>query len=343
MNLAPRSAGYEVEAVGRLAELRRRANHLSAGDVIHVHWTSPILQRASSERDAARLARDFDRVVRRAARRGVAIVWTVHNRLPHDLTYRGSEIALYRSLAANADAIHVMNRRTADIVADVVELPLDRLRRIPHPSFGGVYGGPSDRAVARERFGLATDETAVLFLGKIRPYKGVDVLFRALERAVRDGAANRPVLLLAGAVERFSTDELDDLLPDGVRSIVDYRFVPDEDLVDWFTAADVAVFPYEAILNSGSVHLAAAFGVPAVLPDEPHLRDELGAEPWITFFDRDDRVASLAARIIQFRPRVGAAAGTGRFNRERSPWKLSREYRCVLDEASARAAARAQR
>jgi len=82
------------------------------------------------------------------------------------------------------------------------------------------------------------------------------------------------------------------------------------------------------VLNSGSLHLAASFGVPSVLPDEPHLRAEFGAEGWIRWFDTDDAVGSLAALLSG---PVGDASGAEEFSRRLAPFARSREYAEVLD------------
>ena len=58
------------------------------------------------------------------------------------------------------------------------------------------------------------------------------------------------------------------------------------------------VFPYERVLNSGSVLLSATFGRPCILPAEPHLVAEFGGQPWVSFYEVGDHQADSLARSI---------------------------------------------
>ncbi len=329
LSLAPRARGHRFLGATTIPSLRRSAERLGAGDVLHIHWTTPIVQRSATASEAHAALFEFRALLDELRRRDVRLIWTVHNRLPHELAHYEPEVELYRLLADRADVVHVMAPDTPSVIADVCELDQSRVRQVPQPTFGGVYGGPVARSEARERLGIETTGPAVLFLGQLRPYKGLTTLFEALERLAHDGGA--PALLLAGSASDAVRDEIQAALPRGVDATVRYGFVPDRDVPDWFSAADLAVFPDRAILNSGSVHLAAAFDVPAVLPGEPHLRHQFEREPWVHFYDPSDAVASLADAI-----RRGLAAPSYRlefaaFNERNSPWRVSSEYAELLD------------
>ncbi|MDZ8201562.1 glycosyltransferase [Microbacterium sp. SSW1-59] len=341
LSLAPRSQGFQFAGETDFYGFLRAARRLRRGDVAHIHWTSPIAQSALSERDADSRVRQFERALSGMRRRGVRIVWTVHNRLPHELTYRRQEQAIYRALADAADAVHVMTADTPSVIADVCVVPSEKVRVIPHPSYQGIYDTGITRTEARESFGLAPDEVAVLFLGQIRPYKGVTTLMRAADRAARDDG--RPLaLLLAGHTPPGSLAELEPDMPSSVRAVTFFDFVPDGDIARWFAAADVAVFPYRRILNSGSVHLAATFGVPAVLPDEPHLRDQYAGQSWVSFFDTASPEESLTGMLSDSSLLEGVdPADVRAFLEAVSPWRVSRLYGGLLEELSGRAVAEA--
>lgn len=331
LELSARAAGYRFAGATTHSELLRELRRLRGGDVAHIHWTTPLVQEAADEADAGERLQTLLDALRAARRRGARLIWTIHNRLPHELRFREGEIALYRGLADLVDVVHVMAPDTARVVADVVALDPRKVRVIPHPSYEGIYDvGGVDRETARAAFALAPQERAVLFLGQIRPYKGVDALIEAAAAVDGDIA-----LLLAGVVKEQSADDVAALIPDGLRAITHFSFVPDGDLARWFRAADVAVFPYRAILNSGSVHLAATFRVPVVLPDEPHLREQFGAEPWVAFFDTARPAASIA-ELLADRDLFEAVteADFAAFTAPISPWRTARAYRALLDELS---------
>ncbi|MDZ8171045.1 glycosyltransferase [Microbacterium xanthum] len=334
LSLAPRSQGFKFIGETDFYGFLRAARGLRRGDIAHVHWTSPIAQSALTERDASRRVRQFRRALTGMRRRGVRIVWTVHNRLPHELTYRDQERDIYRALAESADAVHVMTADSPAIIADVCEVPREKVRVIPHPSYQGIYDTGVTRDDARASFGLTPDEVAVLFLGQIRPYKGVTTLMRAADRAARDDG--RPLaLLLAGHTPPGSLAELEPDMPASVRTVTFFDFVPDGDIARWFAAADVAVFPYRRILNSGSVHLAATFGVPAVLPDEPHLRAQYAGQSWVSFFDTGSPEESLTAMLSDSSLLADVdPADVRSFLQAVSPWRVSRLYGDLLNELS---------
>jgi glycosyltransferase involved in cell wall biosynthesis len=329
MLLAPRARGWNVVESLRLEELEQHLGHLGAGDVFHMHWTAPIVQRTDDDLAEARSRLDRFRTAVDAARsRGARLVWTIHNVLPHDARHLELELELNRYLAATADAVHVMNVDTAAAVSPYYSLDPARLMHIPHPSYQGVYPGTMSRAEARAAFGLRDDEHTVLAFGQMRPYKGLDVLVEAVRLLP---PADRPVLLLAGRTSHDDRASIDALLGDDLRAVREHEHVDDIDVQRWFRAADVAVFPYRRVLNSGSLHLAASFGVPSVLPDEAHLRTEFGGEEWIGWFDTGDAVGSLAALLAES---AGSAEGAEAFSRRLAPFARSRRYSGLLDEVA---------
>jgi len=330
MNLASRAAGYQLIARSAYESLLTSVATLDKGDVVHIHWTSPIAQPARNARAARRRVDAVEEVLTDARRRGVRIVWTVHNRLPHELEYFQTEQRLYEVLAEVSDVIHVMAPATAELVSDVVALPAEKIVQIPHPSYLGVYDSLVSREEARASFGLTDDDFAVLFLGQIRPYKGIDLLLESFAKIRRDDG-RRPVLLLAGAASPEAIAQFDELRPEGIRSITSFEAVPDSDVARWYGAADVAVMPYRAILNSGSLHLSATMKVPAIVPGLPHLREQFGMEPWVSFFDVDSPADSLADLLSgDDRRSVLDEAVYDRFTDPISPWNVSLAYRDVL-------------
>lgn len=327
--LAPRAAGWTVYESARLERLELDLRLLGPGDVFHMHWTAPIVQRADDVTEARYRLDRFRRAVSDAVGGGVRVVWTVHNVLPHDARHLELEIELNRFLADTADAVHVMNAGTADVTREFYELSSSSLVHIPHPSYQGVYETTMTRSEARRSFGLDDDELAVLFFGQIRPYKGVDVLIDAVRRS----KPGRPLaLLLAGRTSNDDEETINRLLPDTFRTIRHHDYVDDGDVERWFRAADVVVLPYRKVLNSGTVHLAATYGRPVLLPDERHLREEFAAESWVGWFDPGDP-GSLSEALA--RPLPDGEAGIT-FSRRHSPFEISRRYAALLESVRRR-------
>jgi beta-1,4-mannosyltransferase len=327
--LASLAAGAQVRGTTLLPSLEAELAGAGAGDVLHIHWTAPICQAADSDADArARLER-FTSAVLRAKSAGMAMVWTVHNVIPHDAAFMEQELELSRFLVDTADIIHIMTAETPDVVSEFYRLPEDKVTLIPHSSYQGIYGSHRTRESAREHFGIRPEEKAVLFFGQMRPYKGLDTLLAAVELAHSEEAPL--VLLLAGKTHPDSLAALEAILPTSARVIRDHTFIADADVDLWFTAADLAVFPYRKILNSGSVHLAATYGVPCVLPGESHLRAQFAEESWVSFFERDDEVASLATLLRNWDDVDGAHRRSALRAAERfTPYMMSTAFAAAL-------------
>ncbi len=302
-------AGAEIVDTRTLDELEAALAERPAETVLHVHWTNPIAQSTNNPVVAARNAGRFRRAVRRAKERGARVVWTVHNVLPHGAKHARVERGVHRFLAEAADRIHVMHPDTAALAAPHYRLPAERIRHIPHPSYVGAVPPAVDRAAARARLGIGEDALAVLFLGQMRAYKGVLELIHAAGDAAED---RELVLLLAGNATPDEAAAIDAALAAHPRltAVRHLAFVDDAELPGWFAAADVVALPYRDILNSGSVLLAATYGVPVLLPDAPHLAREHASRAWVTRFEGAEglRRALEQARVDDEAARAAALA-----------------------------------
>ncbi len=120
-----------------------------------------------------------------------------------------------------------------------------------------------DKAASRRALGLPVQGRLALFLGLIRPYKGVDVLLDALAR-MSDGdwslaVAGEPW----GGQEGVLTRRAKAL---GLQGRVRFhlRWVPEGEVPTWLGAADVMVLPYRSGSQSAVAPMALGSGVPVV-------------------------------------------------------------------------------
>ena len=295
--LASQAAGWELRKSTSPDNFFAQLEEVTAGDVIHLHWTSPLIQRAVSIADATERLAGVTGAVDAALARGGRLIWTVHNRLPHEVAFRQQEILLSEFLLDRATRVHILSTGTELAVADVYEIPAMKIAHIPHSSYVGVYDQSLSRDAARSAFELAPDDFVVLFFGQMRAYKGLHTLLAAAKRAQSLG--KQIVVLMAGKTKEEEISGIEALIPSELRVVREYEYIPDEHTQNWFSAADVAVFPYRDILNSGSVHLAATFGLPTVLPAQAHVVRQFGRENWVRFFDPADAVESLARVFLE--------------------------------------------
>ena len=122
---------------------------------------------------------------------------------------------------------------------------------------------PIDRDTARSELQL-DDRFTVLCFGFLAPYKGLETVLAAAAIA---GDSIR-VVVAGGEHPRLAGSsgfghELRSRFGDAARFT---GWVPDHDVAKWFSAADVALFPYpKPFSSSGVMALALAFGTPVLL------------------------------------------------------------------------------
>ena len=104
----------------------------------------------------------------------------------------------------------------------------------------------------------------VLFFGLIKPYKGLDVLLRAMSLVKSRIPDIR--LLIAGEVYGSSAG-YDDLIRSlGSQETVEkhFRFISESEIASFFRRSDVCVLPYKAASQSGVIATAYSFRLPVI-------------------------------------------------------------------------------
>ena len=116
--------------------------------------------------------------------------------------------------------------------------------------------------MAREKLGIPVNaKNVVLFFGLIRPYKGLAVLLKAANLLSEDTH-----LIIAG--ECYGSwgkyEKIINVSKAKSRIHVFNRFIPDEQLGDFFVAADLVALPYLSASQSGVTATAIQFDLPIV-------------------------------------------------------------------------------
>lgn len=139
-------------------------------------------------------------------------------------------------------------------------------RLTPHPMYEN-FGAKIDVQDARRQLEI-TSSKVLLFFGFVRQYKGLDRLLSAMPEIVR----RHPNAHLYVVGEFFGGEKkkqpyLQQIEQGGVKdhiTIVD-RYVPNDEVALWFSAADLLVQPYHSATNSGIVQIAYNFATPLIV------------------------------------------------------------------------------
>lgn len=191
--------------------------------------------------------------------RGVKLIVTAHNVLPHE----NSKIDyLLKSIVyQNANAIIVHSGFIKDKLIQNFSQDPKKINVIPHGNFD-IYLPLTDMTSEEARSSLSLDmsDDVLLFFGFIRPYKGVDLLLKAFEKAAEKDLNLK--LIIAGSEQEVKkslfTEINENKFNDRILPFLSY--IPNEDIVKYFKAADIVVLPYNDIDHSGIIHLAYSFG-----------------------------------------------------------------------------------
>jgi glycosyltransferase involved in cell wall biosynthesis len=155
---------------------------------------------------------------------------------------------------------------------------------------------------AKLRLGLREDERAILFFGRITPYKGLEYLIAAFRQVLAMDGNYR--LIIAGRPDRceeywkaIREGILDDVQRGQVLLKAD--FIPDDETEVYFKAADAVILPYRNIYQSGVLFLGQSFGLPTLAADVGSLKDDI-VEGKTGFAFRPEDPVDLARAIEQY-------------------------------------------
>jgi glycosyltransferase involved in cell wall biosynthesis len=121
-----------------------------------------------------------------------------------------------------------------------------------------------DKITARKKLGLSA-KNIILYFGIIRDYKGFDILLNAIAE-LKDSRLD--FHLLAGG-ECYGNDEKYTKLISNL-GISDYitwhnKYIPDSEVSNYFSAADVVALPYRTASQSGVTQMAYSYDLPVIV------------------------------------------------------------------------------
>jgi len=133
-----------------------------------------------------------------------------------------------------------------------------------HPLYDN-FGEAKSKEKAIESLELSKDYKYILFFGIIRKYKGLNLLLEAIaDNRFRDSNLK---LIVAGEFyeeDKYYHDLIEKhKLKDVV--ILATKFIPDDQVVDYFCAADIIVQPYKNATQSGVTQIAYHFDKPMLV------------------------------------------------------------------------------
>jgi glycosyltransferase involved in cell wall biosynthesis len=280
----PRRILKLLESIINLAALTVRFL-ISPPDIIHVQYLPMVFARLPFDLWFVQICR----------KRGVEIILTVHDLVPHDTGQKHKQTCI--DLYQMVDGIICHSDNVRKSLGAEFSVPEEKITVIPHGPF--FYDLPSTTADQTLRsFDLEPEKLLVLWQGIIFPYKGVDLLLNAWQQVEANNDNARLLIAGTGAPE-FIEQIHDQIGRLGLKHVaLHLRFVSTEELVALYRAADVVVYPYRAITTSGALATGLALGKTIVASNLPVFRELLTDRENALLVDPQN-TAALAAALTE--------------------------------------------
>jgi len=152
------------------------------------------------------------------------------------------------------------------VVADINHFDKQNKPKVvsPHPIYDH-YGDAMTKQEATIKLGLHEQKDYVLFFGFIRHYKGLDLL---LEAFADERLRKFPVrLIVAGEFYENPQPYLEQIIRLKLDGLVELRtgFIPDNEVRNYFSVADLIAQPYRTATQSGVSQIAYHFEKPMLV------------------------------------------------------------------------------
>ena len=204
---------------------------------------------------------------------GKRLVFTAHNVNAGERD--GSDSFLNRvSLRTQyrlVDHIFVHTQKMKDQLVETFGAREEKITIIPFGTYDMVPQSSLTSAEAKRRLGLRASDRAILFFGRITPYKGIHLLVDAFARIAHQDENYR--LVIAGEPMKEGEHQWQQtqraIEQSGMRQqvIQHARFIDDNEIELYFKGSDVLVLPYTQIFQSGVLFMAFSFGLPVIATD----------------------------------------------------------------------------
>lgn len=190
------------------------------------------------------------------------VIAIVDNVIPHETHFIDNVLTRYFTNSCNG--FITMSRA---VLNDLKQFkPLAPMVYTPHPLYD-IFGNIVPREQAIKHLNLDPDYRYLLFFGFIRDYKGLDWLLEAFgEEKLRQFPVK---LIIAGEFYTSSEKYLQIIREKNLTDYVILRtdFIADQDVANYFGAADMIVQPYKSATQSGVTQIAFHYNKPMLVTD----------------------------------------------------------------------------
>jgi len=198
-------------------------------------------------------------IARMVRKSGVKVLAITDNVIPHET--RPGDVAFAKYFINACNGFVTMSKA---VMKDLEKFTNTIHKKyLLHPLYTS-FGEKLNKIDARKALELPTDKQLVLFFGLIRNYKGLDMLLDAMNELKSNPNI---ILVIAGEFYEDKQPYLDLIKKYGIENqvIVHGKFIANEDVKLYFSAADLVALPYRSATQSGVTQVSFHFEVPTLV------------------------------------------------------------------------------
>lgn len=219
------------------------------------------------------------------------LVHTVHNVLPHEVNAADQE--KYKSFYNECDALIVHNEYSKSLLIEYFDINPSKITVIPR----GIY---EDKGAVIEKKGK--DIAEFLLFGKIRKYKGIDILLKAISLIPEEQRKSMHFTIAGQQYAALDDTDYKEMIHElGIQEYVSFISdrITDVEKDRMFYLADACVCPYTVIYGSGVLLEAYTHVCPVICSDIPVFIEDTENGKTGSLFKTAD-ANDLARALIEF-------------------------------------------
>ena len=222
------------------------------------------------------------------------IIAITDNIIPHEKRFFDTPFSKY-FLPVLDGAVAMSRKVLGDLQNFPISKPVKKTGYHAHPLYDN-FGRSVSKSEACESLGLDENKRYILFFGFIRNYKGLDILLEAM--SLLPESLKDVNLLVAGEYYEDSAPYDEIIAQKQLENRIELhtKFIPNDEVRLYFSAADIVAQPYRNATQSGVSQVAYHFETPMIITNVGGLSELVphGEAGWVC----EPMAKSLAAAIV---------------------------------------------
>lgn len=247
--------GYEIYPISEIFASFKKFRNVS---VVHLNWYENLDKGMDFVK---RIVKLIALIIFRKK-----IVWTLHNKLPHNKKIGWLQKTLIYLLAIVSKKIVIHSLISVDSIVGYSKNVKSKIMHIPHPNYIDMYGKYANRGFNKN--GVLN----LLFIGAIKPYKNIELLIDV----IKSFPPQKICLTIAGKPNSDAYKKMIEACVGSHPDIkLDLRYIDDSQLIAYIEWCDLLVLPYDidSSLNSGTVILGFSYHRSTICPQIGTIED----------------------------------------------------------------------